>query len=349
MFADYSLFIIHFSLAARHNITSETPKHHFLQSKKHHFNGGNRRLTALITGDGKMTGFIFLDKPQGITSFSAVNKTRRLLGIKKAGHTGTLDPMATGVLPIMLGGATRFSQYLPVHDKAYRAKILLGTVTDTLDTTGEVLEIREVNVTEQQLHDAVFSFLGEIDQLPPMYSAVSKDGVRLYKLARQGVEIEREARRVTVYSLSIASELRNNEFTLDVSCSAGTYIRSLAADIGEKLGCGAVISALRRTCANGVTIERTVTLEEISSAVESGSAEDLITSCDEMLSCYPAVKVSEKQAAYFANGGALDLDRVRDKTSVGICRVHSPEGKLMGLGKIDRSENLLSVEKILVY
>lgn len=296
-----------------------------------------------------MTGFIFLDKPEGITSFTAVNKTRRILGIKKAGHTGTLDPMATGVLPIMLGGATRFSQYLPVHDKAYRAKILLGTVTDTLDTTGEILEKREVNVTAEELEAAVMSFVGKIKQLPPMYSAVSKDGVRLYKLARQGIEIEREARDVTIYSIGIVSGLENNEFEIDVSCSAGTYIRSLASDIGEKLGCGATISALRRTNANGIDIGRTVTLEEIESAVAEGRAEELISPCDEMLSAYPSVTVSEKQALYFSNGGALDLVRIRDKQTVGICRVCSPEGKFVGLGKIDREAGTLSVEKILVY
>ncbi len=296
-----------------------------------------------------MTGFIFLDKPEGITSFTAVNKTRRLLGIKKAGHTGTLDPMATGVLPIMLGGATRFSQYLPVHDKAYRAKILLGTVTDTLDTTGEILETREVNVTDDEMRDAVMSFLGEIKQLPPMFSAVSKDGVRLYKLARQGIEIERESRDVTIHSIEIVSGLENNEFVIDVSCSAGTYIRSLAADIGEKLGCGAVISELRRTFANGIEIERTVTFEQIEKAVADGKIEELIAPCDEMLSAYPAVQVTEKQALYFSNGGALDLNRVKDKQSIGICRVKAPDGKLMGLGNIDREENVLRVEKILVY
>lgn len=296
-----------------------------------------------------MTGFIFLDKPEGITSFTAVNKTRRLLGIKKAGHTGTLDPMATGVLPIMLGGATRFSQYLPVHDKAYRAKILLGTITDTLDTTGEILEKRDVNVSDEALREAVMSFLGDIKQLPPMYSAVSKDGVRLYKLARQGIEIEREARDVTIHSLEIVSGLENNEFVLDVSCSAGTYIRSLAADIGEKLGCGAVISELRRTVANGIGIERTVTLDQIEKAVTEGRAEELIAPCDEMLSAYPAVRVTTKQAFYFSNGGALDLERVKDKETVGICRVKSPEGKLAGLGRIDREAGILAVEKILVY
>ncbi|MBQ3128759.1 MAG: tRNA pseudouridine(55) synthase TruB [Clostridia bacterium] len=296
-----------------------------------------------------MTGFIFLDKPEGITSFTAVNKTRRILGIKKAGHTGTLDPMATGVLPIMLGGVTRFSQYLPVYDKAYRAKILLGTVTDTLDTTGEILEKREVNVTSDELCSAVMSFVGRIKQLPPMYSAVSKDGVRLYKLARQGIEIEREARDVTIHSIEIVSDLENNEFEIDVSCSAGTYIRSLAADIGEKLGCGATIAALRRTNANGIDISRTVTLEELEKAVAEGRAEELISPCDEMLSAYPAVTVSEKQAFYFSNGGALDLVRVRDKQTVGICRVKSPDGKLAGLGRIDREAGTLAVEKILVY
>lgn len=295
-----------------------------------------------------MTGFIFLDKPEGITSFTAVNKVRRLLGIKKAGHTGTLDPMATGVLPIMLGGATRFSQYLPVHDKSYRAEILLGVVTDTLDTTGEVLETREVNVTEDTLKEAVMSFLGDIKQLPPMYSAVSKDGVRLYKLARQGIEIEREPRDVTIHSLEIITALENNRFVLDVSCSAGTYIRSLAADIGEKLGCGAVISSLRRTKANSIDIERTVTLEQIEQAVEQNMVCELIADCDEMLSAYPAVQVTAKQAFYFSNGGALDLDRVRDKEAVGICRVKSPDGTLFGLGRIEREKNTLVVEKILV-
>lgn len=296
-----------------------------------------------------MTGFIFLDKPEGITSFTAVNKTRRILGIKKAGHTGTLDPMATGVLPIMLGGATRFSQYLPIHDKSYRARILLGTVTDTLDTTGEVLETREVNVASEELHSAVMSFVGDIKQLPPMYSAVSKNGVRLYKLARQGIEIEREARDVTIHSIEIITELENNEFEIDVSCSAGTYIRSLAADIGEKLGCGAVISALRRTKANGISIDKTVTFEELEKAVEAGMVENLIAPCDEMLSAYPSVRVSEKQAVYFSNGGALDLNRVKDKTTVGLCLVYSPSGKLMGLGNIDREAGELKVEKILVY
>lgn len=296
-----------------------------------------------------MTGFIFLDKPKDITSFTAANKVRRILGVKKTGHTGTLDPMATGVLPVMLGGATRFSQYLPVHDKSYRAKILLGTVTDTLDVTGEIIETHDVNVSESKLEEAVFSFTGNIKQLPPMYSAVSKDGVRLYKLARQGIEVEREARDVTIYSISIAEPLEANTFSIDISCSAGTYIRSLADDIGKKLGCGAVISELRRTSANSVGIERTVTFEQLEKAVEEGNAENLIVPCDEMLSCYPAVYVSEKQALRFCNGGELDIARVKHCPECGLCRIYSPEKKFLGLGSIDKDVGFISVEKILVY
>ena len=205
-----------------------------------------------------MTGFIFLDKPEELTSFVAANRVKRILKINKTGHTGTLDPMATGVLPVMLGGATRFSQYLPTHDKTYRAKILLGTVTDTLDITGTVLQKNPVNVSVYRLNGVINRFVGSISQLPPMYSAVSKDGVRLYKLARQGIEIEREARNVVIRYIKLLDVPdENNEFEIEVSCSAGTYIRSLAADIGSELGCGAVITALRRIEANGVSVSYT--------------------------------------------------------------------------------------------
>ena len=210
--------------------------------------------TALCSHGGIiLTGFVFLDKPEGLTSFVAANRVKRILKINKTGHTGTLDPMATGVLPVMLGGATRFSQYLPTHDKAYRAKVLLGTVTDTLDITGTVLQKNPVNVSVDRLNGVINRFVGSISQLPPMYSAVSKDGVRLYKLARQGIEIEREARNVVIRYIKLLDVPdENNEFEIEVSCSAGTYIRSLAADIGSELGCGATITALRRIEANGV-------------------------------------------------------------------------------------------------
>ncbi|HBM00880.1 MAG TPA: tRNA pseudouridine(55) synthase TruB [Ruminococcaceae bacterium] len=303
--------------------------------------------TALCSHGGIiLTGFIFLDKPEGLTSFVATNRVRRILKINKTGHTGTLDPMATGVLPVMLGGATRFSQYLPTHDKAYRAKILLGTVTDTLDITGTVLQKNPVNVSVDRLNGVINRFVGSISQLPPMYSAVSKDGVRLYKLARQGIEIEREARNVVVRYIKLLDVPdENNEFEIEVSCSAGTYIRSLAADIGSELGCGAVITALRRIEANGVSIDKTVTLETVQQLADEGRIDELITPCDEMLRCYTAVNVSEKQAIRFENGGELDLNRIKGEKNDGFCRVYSPAKKFLGLGKISLADGTLYVEK----
>lgn len=307
--------------------------------------------TALCSHGGIiLTGFIFLDKPEGLTSFVVANRVKRILKINKTGHTGTLDPMATGVLPVMLGGATRFSQYLPTHDKAYRAKVLLGTVTDTLDITGTVLQKNPVNISVDRLNGVINRFVGSISQLPPMYSAVSKDGVRLYKLARQGIEIEREARNVVIRYIKLLDVPdENNEFEIEVSCSAGTYIRSLAADIGSELGCGAVITALRRIEANGVSIDKTVTLETVRRLADEGRIDELITPCDEMLRCYTAVNVSEKQAIRFENGGELDLNRIKGEKNDGFCRVYSPAKKFLGLGKISLADGTLYVEKKLVY
>ena len=293
-----------------------------------------------------MTGFIFLDKPEGITSFTAVNKVRRICSVKKAGHTGTLDPMATGVLPIMLGGATRFSQYLPTHDKTYRAKIRLGTVTDTLDMTGTILEQNDVHVTQQDIEFILPQFIGNIKQYPPMYSAVSKDGVRLYQLARQGIEVEREARDITIYSMDMISGLCDREFEIEVSCSAGTYIRSLAADIGEALGCGAVLSALRRTSANGIDISQTVTMDELADLAAQDKLQKVLNDCDGMLACYPKICVSEKQSSRFSNGGELDIIRIKGEVPNGICRVYSPDDTLLGLGNAENG--VIKVEKLLV-
>ena len=201
-----------------------------------------------------MTGIICLDKPEGISSFFAVKKASRLLGIKKAGHTGTLDPMATGVLVIMLGHCTRFIDFLPESEKSYTARVLLGKSTDTLDITGNVLSKKPVNVTESELLKTCERFLGEIEQIPPMYSALQKDGVRLYDLARKGIEVEREARKINIKELKVY-DFDGTSFSMDVTCSAGTYIRSLAFDIGESLGVGACLTSLRRTSANGFSID----------------------------------------------------------------------------------------------
>ncbi len=310
--------------------------------------GRCRQTLILVHGCDNMTGFICLDKPEGITSFSAVNKLRRICSIKKAGHTGTLDPMATGVLPIMIGGATRFSEFIPTHDKAYEADILLGTVTDSYDITGEVLSQKDVDISAEEFEKALKSFVGDIQQYPPMYSAVSQGGVRLYKLARQGITVEREARNVTIYSAEIIGNPQKNVYTVSVSCSAGTYIRSLASDIGEKLGCGACLSRLRRTCANGFTLNDTVTFEELEQIVANGTLQEKIKSVDSVLEVYPKLTVTEAQSKRFSNGGGLFKARIKGFDGSGLFRVYSDENEFLGLGKADDDSDTLEIARLLI-
>ena len=294
-----------------------------------------------------MTGIICLDKPCDMTSFTAVKKASRILGVKKAGHTGTLDPMATGVLVIMLGHCTRFIELLPEHKKSYTARVKLGLTTDTLDITGEVLSETPVNVTEEQLLKVAEQFKGEILQTPPMYSAIKKDGERLYDLARKGIEIERESRKITIEKLEIY-DFNGTEFSMDVTCSAGTYIRSLCDDIGKALGCGAVMTELRRTEANGFSIENAVTLQELEKLVSENNLTNVITSVENALMSYPEITVTEPQARRFHNGGELGYERLRGDYSVGIYRVYSPERKLLGLGEILTEKGDLTVRRVLV-
>lgn len=295
-----------------------------------------------------MTGIILIDKPKDITSFGAVARVRRICGEKKCGHTGTLDPMATGLLTVMLGGATRFSELLPSHDKAYRAEFRLGTVTDTLDITGKVLETRPVSANAARVAAALAEFVGEIEQLPPMYSAVSVNGKRLYDLARQGVEVEREPRRVTVYSAEILEANESaGEYAVSVECSSGTYIRTLISDLGEKLGCGAVLTELRRTAANGFKIDSAVTLEALSQAAESGELDRLIIPVDRALEEYPIITVSAAQARRFGNGGELSLERLKYPRTLGLFRIYDRDGAFMGLGEIGDGDSL-KVKRVFV-
>lgn len=294
-----------------------------------------------------MTGIICLDKPCDMTSFMAVKRASRILGVKKAGHTGTLDPMATGVLVIMLGHCTRFIELLPEHKKSYTARVKLGITTDTLDITGEVLTENDVDVTLEQLLSVAERFKGDILQTPPMYSAIKKDGERLYDLARKGIEIEREQRKITIEKLEIY-DFNGTEFSMDVTCSAGTYIRSLCDDIGKDLGCGAVMTELRRTEANGFSIENAVTLEELEKLVSENKTESVITSIEKVLMSYPEITVTKPQANRFHNGGALGYERLHGEYGVGIYRVYSPERKLLGLGEILTEKGDLNVRRVLV-
>ncbi len=294
-----------------------------------------------------MTGIICLDKPCDMTSFMAVKRVSRILGVKKAGHTGTLDPMATGVLVIMLGHCTRFIELLPEHRKSYSARVKLGLTTDTLDITGEVLTESPVNVTEEQLLKVAENFKGEISQVPPMYSAIKKDGERLYDLARKGIEIERESRQITIEKLHIY-DFDGTQFSMDVTCSAGTYIRSLCDDIGKALGCGAVMTSLRRTEANGFSIENAVTLPELEKLVSEKAEQSVITSVEKALMSYPEITVTSPQANRFRNGGELGYERLHGDFSVGIYRVYSPERKLLGLGEILTEKGDLTVRRVLI-
>ncbi len=293
-----------------------------------------------------MTGFVFLDKEEGMTSFIAAKRLGRIFETKKVGHTGTLDPMATGVMVVAMEHATRFIELISDHDKAYRAKFLLGKTTDTLDITGETLSEREVNVGKDEVERVVKSFKGDILQLPPMYSAIKKDGVRLYELARQGIEIEREERKVNISSISL-TDAKENEYEIEVHCSKGTYIRSLISDIGDKLGTGAVMTSLRRIEANGISIEKCHTLAELEKMRGNGKLEKAVMPVDSFIK-YPEIKVTAPQAKRFSNGGSLDINRFGGKKEQGFYNVYSPEGKFLGIGEIDEERSELKVKRVFV-
>lgn len=294
-----------------------------------------------------MTGIICLDKPKGMSSFMAVKRASRILGVKKAGHTGTLDPMATGVLVVMLGHSTRFIELLPEHKKSYTARVKLGISTDTLDITGEVLTQSPVSVTEEQLLSVANGFKGDILQTPPMYSALKKDGERLYDLARKGIKVTREQRQITIEKLEIY-DFDGIEFSMDVTCSGGTYIRSLCDDIGRELGCGAVMTELRRTSANGFSIETAVTLEELETLVNENNIQSVLTSVEDALLSYNEITVTKPQANRFHNGGGLAYDRLHGDYPIGVYRVYSPERQLLGLGEIKEEKGDLEVRRVLV-
>ena len=279
-----------------------------------------------------MDGILCIDKPEGMTSFLCVAILRRLLGVKKVGHAGTLDPNATGVLPLLIGRGTKLLDHLPCHDKCYVATLRFGAVSDTLDIWGEVTETGAPLPTLAEVEAALPAFRGDILQVPPMTSALKKDGVRLYELARRGIEVEREARPVTIYQLDL---LEYNEkeglLTLSCHCSSGTYIRTLCDDLGRVLGCGAVMTALRRTMAAGYSLTECITIEQAKELAAAGALAYRLLPLESALAAYPAVTVSAPQAARFRNGGALDLVRLRSAVE-GPVRVYDPDGNCIALG-----------------
>lgn len=297
------------------------------------------------------SGVLIVDKPQDFTSFDVLASLRRPMNTKKLGHTGTLDPMATGVLPVLAESATRAADLLPESGKAYRASFALGVSTDTQDITGAVLLRRPFCVSAEQLERACVPLRGDILQTPPMYSAVKKDGVRLYDLARKGVTVEREARPITVETLRVESfEPETGAGTLFVRCSKGTYIRTLIADLGEALGCGAAMTALRRTEACGFSEEEATPLQALRE-MDAAAIEALLRPVESLFAVYPALRVTEAQAKRFANGGELAADRVSlsAKTADGqLLRVFSPQGRFLGLGVFRAEQVCVGVKKLFI-
>lgn len=294
-----------------------------------------------------MQGMILLNKPSGITSFGAVAKIKRAAHEKRVGHTGTLDPMATGVLPVLLGRATALSGLMLDADKRYTATVRLGVATDTDDITGTVIKNGEVNVTSERLNNAVSHFTGEIMQRPPAYSALKKDGVRLYTLARMGETVEVPERRVTVFSADVVSYINEkNEFTVNFHVSKGTYIRSLARDIGEFLGCGACLSSLCRTYTGGFSLSQCVSPD----ALNERNISEYILSEEKAVEYLKEVQVTKKQAVRFSNGGQLGFERLRgiNLTENELVRVKC-EKLFLGIGRADIAKDQLAVKCVINY
>ncbi len=274
-------------------------------------------------------GLVNLNKPAGCTSNKMVGTARRLFGMKRIGHTGTLDPAASGVLPLLLGKATRAAELITARTKRYRAEILLGTVTDSLDMDGNILEQNPVNVAEEEVRRVVSGFVGETEQLPPMYSAISIGGRRLYDLARQGVEVEREKRPVTIYEINI-EKISLPQITALIKCAKGTYIRALAADIGAALGCGACLKGLCRVENGSLKIENAYTPEDLERMASEGRLAEAVIPIDKMFEEYEPIRLDEKKSALVKNGVPIYFD---DFPEGEMFRVYDGGGRFIALSR----------------
>lgn len=283
-----------------------------------------------------MHGIVVLDKALGGSSNYALQQVKRLFDANKAGHTGALDPLATGVLPLCLGEATKVSQFLLDSDKAYRARIKLGVRTDTADSEGEVIATADAGaVTEAQIQSALTQFEGDIEQVPPMYSALKRDGQPLYKLAREGKTVEREPRAITVYSIELTDfDPQSQELEIEVDCSKGTYIRTIADDLGQIIGCGAHIIALRRLKAGAFTLADSQSLEELEAAKQADgftAIDAMLMPMDKAIDTLPAVHLPAYTAQFLKQGQAVQVNK---PPADGLLRLYEDE-EFIGIGVID--------------
>ena len=302
-----------------------------------------------------MNGVINVYKEAGFTSHDVVAKLRGIVKQKKIGHTGTLDPDAEGVLPVCLGNATKLCGLLTEKEKTYRAVLLLGQTTDTQDTSGRVLTEAPVTATGEQVREAIISFLGDYDQVPPMYSALKVNGKKLYELAREGKEVERQARRVRILDMEI-HEIRLPEVTFTVTCSSGTYIRTLCQDIGEKLGCGGCMKSLLRTKVDRFELADSHKLSELETMMHEGRIEEVLLPVDDVFAACPAVCIRQESDRLIQNGNPFGKEDIAETT--GECppkgtelerncvRVYNSEGDFRGLYRREQGGRRYKPEKM---
>lgn len=290
-------------------------------------------------------GILNLDKPKGKTSFDVVALVRRLSGERRVGHAGTLDPEATGVLPVFLGQGTRLIEYLAGEAKVYRAEIELGTATDTYDAAGKITQRGDISsLTREQIEAAASSFTGLIDQIPPMYSAVKYKGVPLYRLARAGLEVPRKARKVEISQLKIV-DWQPPLLTLEVECSRGTYIRSLAHDLGQRLGCGAHLKSLVRLKSGPFHISDAISIPKLEAAFRQGNWTELLQPIDVAIFHLPEVTVSEEDERAVMNGRPLASD-IAEGTTAKLRRAYSSEGRFLAILRYNDDSGYWKPEKV---
>jgi tRNA pseudouridine55 synthase len=288
-------------------------------------------------------GLLILNKPHGLTSHDVVARVRRAIQVKQVGHAGTLDPLATGVLVVCVGQATRISEYLLGHDKTYRATIRLGVETDTYDADGRVIARHEVSVDRSAIERTSAKFIGPIRQVPPMHSALKHGGQKLYELARAGLEVDRPARPITIHSIDLI-DWQSPDVTIDVHCSAGTYIRSLAHDLGQELGTGAHLIALERTASGPFRLAEAITLDEFEALAHEHQWQAQLHSIDQALGEWPAVTLNQAQRTRAITGGPIDslpLDGVHG-------RAHDEHGRLIALLVFDQKKKQWRADKVFV-
>ena len=276
-----------------------------------------------------MNGILLIDKPPLWTSNDVVSKLKGVLKERRIGHSGTLDPLATGLLVVFAGRATRAVSFAESHDKRYTAGLKLGLRTDTQDISGNVISQEQTDIKDEELDRVLSCFVGEIEQTPPMYSAVRVNGKRLYELARKGIEVERKPRKITVYSIERKGR-ESGDIVLDIKCSKGTYIRTLCSDIGERLGCGACMSTLRRTEAGMFSVENAYTLDEVIREAEIGDVSSLILPTETIFSEYERITVSASAEAKVRNGNPVSFS-----AQDGTYRVCSQQGEFLALGRCE--------------